>query len=313
MVMVSRRYQRMERDLNPVYEFLIGVDGGGTGTRACIARADGVELARGSSGPSALMHGSAPAWAAVLAAVQHAFGEAGLALPALDRIAIGLGMAGVHNKQWAADFAANNPGFGMMALATDAFTTLLGAHQGQPGAIVAIGTGSVGEALLADGTRREVGGWGFPSSDEAGGAWLGMRAINHAQRVLDGRAASGEFARAVIGRCCGDRDGVFAWLAGAGQGAYAQLAPLVIEHAPADQAARDIMVLAGQEIAQIAAALDPTSRLPIALCGGLAAPVRGYLPEPLAARVVMPTADAVGGALQLIRRRLEQEERELRR
>jgi glucosamine kinase len=49
------------------------------------------------------------------------------------------------------------------------------------------------------------------------------------------------------------------------------------------------------------------------LCGGLAAPVRGYLPEPLAARVVMPTADAVGGALQLIRRRLEQEERELRR
>ena len=298
----------MEHDLNPAYEFLIGVDGGGTGTRACIARVDGVELGRGSGGPSALMHGPDPAWAAVLAAVDHAFADAGLKRPALGRIAIGLGMAGVHNKQWAAAFADKNPGFGLMALATDAFTTLLGAHQGQPGVIVAIGTGSVGEALLADGTRREVGGWGFPSSDEAGGAWLGMRAVNHAQRVLDGRAATGDFARAVIDRCGGDRGGLFAWLAGAKQSAYAQLAPLVIDHARADQVARDIMILAGQEVAQIAAALDPDGRLPIALCGGLAAPMRDYLPEHLAARVGMPHTDAVGGALQLIRRRLEQEE-----
>lgn len=298
----------MEHDLNTTYEFLIGVDGGGSGTRVCIARVDGAELGRASGGPSGLMHGSEQAWAAVLDGVNRAFVEAGLERPALARMAIGLGMAGVHNKQWAAAFAAKNPGFGLTALETDAFSTLLGAHQGQPGAIVAIGTGSVGEALLNDGTRREVGGWGFPSSDEAGGAWLGLRAINHVQRVLDGRAVSDDFARAVIDKCGGDRDGAFAWLARANQTTYAQLAPLVIEHAHCDSVARGIMIQAGQEIAQIAAALDPTGRLPIALCGGLAAPMRDYLPEQLSARVVAPHSDAAAGALQLIRRRLKEED-----
>lgn len=298
----------MEHDLNTSYEFLIGIDGGGSGTRVCIARADGSELGRGSGGPSGLMHGSDQAWASVLDAVNNAFVEAGLKRPELARMAIGLGLAGVHNKQWAAAFAARNPGFGSMALETDAFTTLLGAHQGQPGAIVAIGTGSVGEALLSDGTRREVGGWGFPSSDEAGGAWLGLRAINHVQRVLDGRAVSGDFARAVIGKCGGGRDGVFAWLARANQTTYAQLAPLVIEHARGDDVAHGIMILAGQEIAQIAVALDPAGRLPIALCGGLAAPMRDYLPESLLARIVAPHADAAAGALQLIHLRLQQKE-----
>ncbi|MFZ3287574.1 MAG: ATPase, partial [Telluria sp.] len=38
-------------------EYLIGVDGGGTGTRVRLARADGTELAQGSGGPSGLAHG----------------------------------------------------------------------------------------------------------------------------------------------------------------------------------------------------------------------------------------------------------------
>ena len=55
----------------------------------------------------------------------------------------------------------------------------------------------------------------------------------------------------------------------------------------------------------IALALDPSEQLPIALCGGLAAPLRPYLPAPLLQRVVAPHADAASGALQLIRRHLQ--------
>jgi len=148
-----------------MFEYLIGVDGGGTGTRVRIERAaDGIELARGSAGPSGLLHGAGKAWAAVQAGIDGAFAEAGVARPPLARLAIGLGMAGVHNKQWAAEFTAQNPGFGAIKVETDAFCTLLGAHRGACGAIIALGTGSVGEALLADGTRREVGGWGCTRS-----------------------------------------------------------------------------------------------------------------------------------------------------
>ena len=46
-----------------------------------------------------------------------------------------------------------------------------------------LGTGSVGEIKLADGRHVEVGGWGFPAGDEASGAWMGLRAINHVQQV----------------------------------------------------------------------------------------------------------------------------------
>jgi glucosamine kinase len=288
-----------------MYEYLIGVDGGGTGTRVRIERPDGIELGRGNAGPSGLMHGAGKAWGAVLDAVDGAFKDAGIARPALDRMAAGLGLAGVHNKQWAAEFAEKNPGFGAIEVETDAFCTLLGAHQGQCGAIIAIGTGSVGEALLTGGTRREVGGWGFPTGDEAGGAWLGLQAINHAQKVLDGRQPSSEFARAVIAASGVDLNGLFNWLAKANQTTYAQLAPIVINYAGQDDVARTMMIKAGNEIAEMAQALDPSGQLPIALCGGLAAPMGEYLSPQLRDRVVSPQSDAAAGALQLIRQSLQ--------
>jgi len=288
------------------YEYLIGIDGGGTGTRARVERADGMPAGYGTAGPSGLMHGVDNAWRAVLAAIEQAFAKAGTARPPLAGMAVGFGLAGVHNKQWAAEFAARNPGFGAIVVETDAFATLIGAHGGQPGAIVATGTGSVGEALLPNGERREVGGWGFPSSDEASGAWLGLRAINYVQRVLDGRDAPGDFARELIARCGGDRDGVFVWLANANQTAYAQLAPIVLGHADKDKVAHDIMTDAGNEVAKIADALDPSGALPIALCGGLAEPLHAYLPERLLRRIVKPQADAAAGALRILRRHLSQ-------
>jgi glucosamine kinase len=296
-----------EANVSTMYDYLIGIDGGGTGTRARVERADGTQVGYGTAGPSGLMHGSEDAWKAVMAAIDQAFAKAGIEQPPRARLAIGFGLAGVHNKQWAAEFAARNPGFGAIVVETDAFATLVGAHAGKPGAIIATGTGSVGEALLPNGMRREVGGWGFPSSDEASGAWLGLRAINYVQRVLDGRDVSSEFAKEVIARCGGDRDGVFAWLARANQTAYAQLAPIVISHATSDKVAHEIMLDAGNEVAKIANALDTSGTLPIALCGGLAEPLQPYLPEQLSKRIVKPQADAASGALRILRNHLQGE------
>lgn len=280
-------------------DYLLGVDGGGTGTRVRLARADGLELASAASGPSGLGLGIARAWAAVQDAVAGAFGAAGIAPPPLSRIAIGLGLAGVHNKEWARAFVASDPGYALLRLETDAFTTLMGAHGGAPGAIVAIGTGSVGEVLEPDGMRREVGGWGFPAGDEASGAWIGLRAIGHIEQVLDGRRAPSPFADEVIQACGGARDAIQRWLGQATQTAYASLAPLVLRHA-ADPAARAILLAAGEEVAAIARALDPAGTLPLALCGGLGAALRDWLPPDLAARARAPQGDSAAGALRMI-------------
>ena len=285
-------------------EFLIGVDGGGSGTRVRLARRDGTELSSGESGPSGLLHGVTRAWAAVEDAAGKAFHAANLEFPSKKSIAVGLGLAGVHNRQWAASFVHSNPGYAAVELATDAYTTVLGAHAGQPGAIIALGTGSVGEVLRADGSHQEVGGWGFPAGDEAGGAWIGLRAINHIQQVVDGRVPGSAFSAAVIDACGGHRDAIQNWLAGANQTKYAQLARLVLEHAnhPAAQA---ILLEAGRQVELIGNALDTGGTLPIALCGGLADPLRPYLPAELLKRIVPPQGDSAAGALRLIQLHLE--------
>jgi len=283
-------------------DYLIGVDGGGTGTRVRLARfspGGAIELAQGASGPSGLGLGIARAWAAVQDAVTQAFAAAGIERPSLGRMAIGLGLAGVHNRQWAQEFVDADPGYAALRLETDAFSTLLGAHGGRPGAIVAIGTGSVGEVLQPDGTRREVGGWGFPAGDEASGGWIGLAAINHIEQVLDGRRPGGAFADAVVDACGGNRAAIQVWLGQATQTTYATLAPLVLQHAD-DPAARAILVQAGEEAAAIARALDPDGRLPLALCGGLGSALRDWLPPALAARARAPEGDSARGALRMI-------------
>jgi len=287
-----------------MFEYLIGVDGGGTGTRVRLARPDGSEIGSGGSGPSALINGVAPAWTAIEQAIAEAFANAAMPPAPRAKTALGLGLAGVHNKEWARQFLAADPGYGALALETDAYTTVLGAHGGQAGAIVALGTGSVGEALLANGERRQVGGWGFPAGDEGGGAWIGLRAIGHAQQALDGRQPMTPLASSVIAFCGGDIDTMFAWLAGATQSRFAQLAPLVIKHA-GDDDARAILRAAGQEAAKIAAALDPAGALPLALCGGLGAALAPYLPAALRERSTPPGGDAAAGALWMIRASLQ--------
>ena len=281
-------------------EYLIGVDGGGTGTRVRLALPDGAELAQARSGPSGLAHGIDQAWQNIGEAVAKAFAIIGVAHPGIGSAAIGLGLAGVHNKQWAAQFEAANPGYRALRLETDGFTTLMGAHGGNPGTIVAIGTGSVGQALLSDGTQREVGGWGFPAGDEASGGWIGLRAINHIEQVIDGRKSDSAFAREVIGACGGTRNAIQVWLGSATQTSYAQLAPIVVAHAASDATARGFLVEAAAEVAGIARALDPSGALPLALCGGLGAPLRPYLPPELLARSVTPYGDAASGALRMI-------------
>jgi glucosamine kinase len=150
---------------------------------------------------------------------------------------------------------------------------------------------------------------------------MGLRAINHVQRVLDGRAAAGALALDVIAFCVGSssgadvaddddqatREAVLNWLTQANQSLFAQLARLVVKHGADDPAAQEIMTAAGAEIGLMAQALDPSEKLPLALCGGLAASLLPYLPAALQQRTVPPLGDSASGALLMIRQYLEEQ------
>ncbi|MCW5299012.1 ATPase [Herbaspirillum lusitanum] len=307
-------------------DYLIGVDGGGTKTLVRVTDLDGAVLAEATGPGSALRNGAPAAWNAILSTLQSAFAHAragtGIPMPPLSRMAAGIGVAGYNVAQWAAGFRAQAPAFGALEIASDATTTLLGAHQGRPGAIIAVGTGTIGVALYPDGSEHVVDGWGFPSGDDASGAWMGLRAINHAQHVVDGRAPHGALSTATVAFCEADgtitnrvtnpvihpgrseRDIVLDWLSQADQAAFARLARLVIAHAAEDEAARTILIQAAAELELMAATLDPDRQLPLALCGGLAGALHDYFSPALRQRITPALADAADGALLLARRAL---------
>jgi glucosamine kinase len=291
----------------PAIDFLLGIDGGGTGTRALLAMRDGRELGRGRAGPSALGQGIVQGWRNVELAVRAAFDAARLPVPAWKRCAVGAGLSGVSNRPWRDAFVAANIGFGRLVAETDSFVMLLGAHGGKPGAIVAAGTGSVAEALRPDGSRLTVGGWGFPAGDEGSGAWLGVRAVRHAQAALDGRANAGPLARHVWAHCGADRDTLQEWCDQAGQFAYAQLAPAVFEHEASDPAAASLLMRATATLEAMALAIDPKGRLPLAVSGSVGQRLAPRMSPAVRARIVPAAQGPADGALMLIRRAVRAE------
>ncbi|MDE2371495.1 MAG: ATPase, partial [Burkholderiales bacterium] len=183
--------------------FHVGVDGGGSGTRACLQDAAGRALGRGEAGPSGLSQGVEQAWRHVDAALAAAFAAAGIDRPPCGAIAIGLGLAGANVERLRGAFLAADPGYAACRLDNDAIAMLVGAHAGGAGIVVAAGTGSVAVAQDALGGRRLIGGWGFPAGDEGSGAWLGLEAVRLAQAAVDGRAAASALAAAVLDACGG--------------------------------------------------------------------------------------------------------------
>jgi len=278
--------------------YLIGIDGGGTGTRVVLGDARGVALAQASAGPSGLGLGIARAWQSIDDGCRAAFAQAGVE-PDWSRCVLGCGLAGVNNRDWLAAFRTQAPNVAGLAVESDAYTTLLGAHGGEAGVIVALGTGSIAAALDANGACRIAGGFGFPSGDEASGAWFGLRAIAYAQQALDGRVPADALAQALLARTgAHDRDGLIVWLGAANQTAYASLAPVVLAHRDHPFVSA-LLREAGVEVAKMAVALDPSGALPVALCGGLGQPLREWLPDGLRERLRAPLADSAHGALRL--------------
>jgi glucosamine kinase len=285
--------------------YLIGIDGGGTGTRARLAARDGRVLANAGAGASGLSLGVDAAWEQIRTAIDRAFAAANLPPAAPSDCTLGLGLAGANFAAQATRFLEKAGAYARVALETDGGAMLLGAFGGRPGVVVLAGTGSAGDALRADGTRVSVGGWGFPVGDEGGGAWLGMGAVRLAQCTLDGRAPRSALSGAILREIGRSPEDMLAWCAKASQGSYARLAPLVFEAGEADRAAVLLIDGAAQALIDMAHALDPTRSLPVAVSGSIGRRLLPRLSQSLGSRLVDAEGDAMDGALLLAQRAIE--------
>ncbi|HEV2558550.1 MAG TPA: BadF/BadG/BcrA/BcrD ATPase family protein [Microvirga sp.] len=279
----------------------IGIDGGGTGCRARIRDGEGRLLGEGVGGPANIRLGSEGAWASILAACRSALAASGLADEALSRARAGLGLAGAAQPQAVAGMLAHSHPFRSVAIETDAHIAWLGAFGGGEGAILIVGTGSVGYGVLG-GRPVYIGGRGFQISDDGSGAVLGRELLRRTIWAHDGRAPMTSLASAVLERFGGDPETMVDWSNAARPRDYASFAPLIVEHATAgDPLGSALVSEAADAISGIARRLVDLGAPRLCLFGGLSRPLMPWFAPDVRQLLAEPLADALDGAVMLAR------------
>jgi glucosamine kinase len=285
-----------------VYEetLFLGVDGGGTRCRARLYDPQRGEIGEGVAGPANLRFGVSTSFASILAAARHSLAQAGLPPANLARTIACVALAGASEPSYLAEARAHRHPFLKMTITTDAHAACVGAHGDRDGAIIIVGTGTIGWGQ-SGGTTYRVGGWGFPISDEGSGAWLGSEAIRRVLWAHDGRIPWTRLLKALFAEFDSDPHEIVRWMTRAIPKDFALFAPLIIEHATRDPAARELMRLAAGHIDELAARLRSFGLKRIALAGGLAAAIEPWLTAETRRHLVPAEGDALQGALHLAR------------
>ena len=285
-------------------QYVLGVDGGGTGCRVRIEDAEGTVLGQGLSGPATTRLGIDAAWASIAKAFGAAIEETGFGPSEIAGIRAGIGLAGIGRKGALEALRAIAHPFASIDFVSDGVGACLGAHSGQDGAIVIAGTGSIGLGFV-EGRDLRVGGYGFPISDEGSGADLGLKAVQLALRAHDGRHERTALLAEVMQRFEGDPMEAVAWMDRASATDYAALAPMVMRHADqGDPAGRRIVQSAAEQIDTLVRVLFEKGAPRVTLLGGLASPLEPWLSPDVRRRLKPADGDAVSGAIILAKRSL---------
>lgn len=277
----------------PLY---LAVDGGGTGCRARLETVDGEILGRGLAGPAATRFGIDKTWEAISLAAANAFAEAGLNPTETANVNAGIGVAGFSREGAREALQAQHHAFASVKFASDGEIACLGAHNGGDGAIVIVGTGSCGQALIG-GQGIQIGGYGFPISDEGSGAYLGLRAIRQAMLAHDGRLQKTALLSEILDRFDHDPRKVVQWMDRSTATDYATFAPIVVRHGDeGEPTARRIMQDAASKIDAICRALFDRGAPRLCLIGGLASVMEKWLAPDLRNKISPQLGDSLDGA-----------------
>ncbi len=243
--------------------FVIGIDGGGTSTRAALLGLDGKLLADGQSGSSNIDDvGIEMAQQNIDRAVAAAEAQAQIARQPAE--AIFLGMAGVtseadreHIRQIARNL--NLACEERIGVDHDCRAALAGGLSGRPGIVQIIGTGSSCYGRTADGRSWMAGGRGHLVSDEGSGCWMGLQAIRAAVRAHDGRAPHTPLLAKVLSALqINEIDDVLnrLYVVGISRAELAALAPMVVSEAMAgDETSLAIVRQGADDVSELVAAV----------------------------------------------------------
>jgi N-acetylglucosamine kinase-like BadF-type ATPase len=162
---------------------ILGIDGGGTNTRAAIV-VDGKMVGSGQSGSiKRLRVGAEVAEANLRAVLKEAFAQAGV--KGVQAACCGVASASMPGiTEWITavfdDFAVERS-----EVVGDHVIALDAAFEGGPGILQIAGTGSNCVGRAPDGSLETAGGWSSRLGDEGSGYWIGVNSIRRALHARD--------------------------------------------------------------------------------------------------------------------------------
>jgi glucosamine kinase len=260
---------------------VVGIDGGGTKTRALLADEHGEVIAEAVGAGSAVRPHEVERSAGIIAGVVRDVLEQGEMRDARPRVlCIGVAGAGRETERQAlweslvAQQLADD-----VVVQSDFAVALDDAFGDGPGVLLIAGTGSSAFARGPTGATARCGGWGPNIGDEGSGAWIGRRALSVVAAASDGREPETALTGAILTATeQPETSELIRWAASATPAAYATLAPVVMTVADAgDLRANSIISMAVEELALHVRALarklfaDERASVPLALTGGLLA------------------------------------------
>jgi glucosamine kinase len=262
-----------------MHSLVVGIDGGGTKTRALLADEHGKPLGEAVGPGSAARPNEIEQSAGVIAGVVRDVLDAADASDQKPRVlCVGVAGAGRESERQSLYEALATHGIAdEIVIQTDLSVALEDAFGDGPGVLLIAGTGSSAFGRGPAGSTARCGGWGPVIGDEGGGAWIGRRALSVVSAAADGREPETALTGAILTAAeVTDASELIRWAADATPGKLATLAPVVITVADAgDLRANSIVSMAVEELALHVRALarqlfaDERASVPVAFTGGL--------------------------------------------
>lgn len=172
---------------------VLGIDGGGTNTRAALV-ADGKIVASGQNGSiKRLRVGAEVAEANLRTLLKDVFAQAGV--KGVDAACCGVASASMPGIPEWITAVFNDFGVRRSEVVGDEVIALDAAFQGGPGILQIAGTGTNTIGRAADGSRECAGGWSSRLGDEGSGYWIGVHAVRRALHAYDREEPQGVLQR----------------------------------------------------------------------------------------------------------------------
>ncbi len=179
-----------ENRVSGIEQYWLGVDGGGTNTRAALIDSAGNVRGEGNAqGANFLRVGLTNAVQHVVTAVERACSSAGIERSRIAGACFGLaGVGNAKHRRQMHDALFEALSVETMSIETDARVALAGATNLEPGVVIIAGTGSIAYGMNDRGEYARAGGWGPAMGDEGSGHYIGRRALEAVVSAFDHRA-----------------------------------------------------------------------------------------------------------------------------